>query len=133
GAGDNPGGITASYQGWLIGNNGSEGIGGTFGFDVNLGSGGIDNGVMMVGPGGPNPDSAVTNSFTNGTGQMDRDNGNFNVGDFTPDSLHPDASASMNGNISGNDTVTVEHWEVQRPGNPGGELSGIGSGSKVSP
>ncbi len=133
GAGDNPSGITASYQGTLMGTESSIGIGGTFGFDVNLGSGGIDNGVMVVGPGTSTPDSAVANSFTNGTGQMDRDNGNFNVGDFTPDSLHPDASASMNGNISGNDTVTVEHWEVQRPGNPGGDLSGTGSGSKVSP
>ena len=133
GAGDNPGGITASYQGTLIGTGDSIGVGGSFGFDVNLGSGGIDNGVMVVGPGTSTPDSAFVNSFTNGTGQVDRDNGNFNVGDFTPDSLHPDASASMNGNINGNDTVTVEHWEVQRPGNPGGELSGMGSGSKVSP
>ena len=133
GAGDNPGGITASYQGTLIGTGDSIGVSGSFGFDVNLGSGGIDNGVMVVGPGTSTPDSAFANSFTNGTGQVDRDNGNFNVGDFTPDSLHPDASASMNGNINGNDTVTVEHWEVQRPGNPGGELSGMGSGSKVSP
>ena len=133
GAGDNPGGITASYQGTLIGTGGSIGVSGSFGFDVNLGSGGIDNGVMVVGPGTSTPGSAFANSFTNGTGQVDRDNGNFNVGDFTPDSLHPDASASMNGNINGNDTVTVEHWEVQRPGNPGGELSGMGSGSKVSP
>ena len=133
GAGDNPGGITASYQGTLIGTGDSIGVSGSFGFDVNLGSGGIDNGVMVVGPGTSTPGSAFANSFTNGTGQVDRDNGNFNVGDFTPDSLHPDASASMNGNINGNDTVTVEHWEVQRPGNPGGELSGMGSGSKVSP
>ena len=133
GAGDNPGGITASYQGTLIGTGGSIGVSGSFGFDVNLGSGGIDNGVMVVGPGTSTPGSAFANSFTNGTGQVDRDNGNFNVGDFTPDSLHPDASASMNGNINGNDTVTVEHWEVQRPGNSGGELSGMGSGSKVSP
>ncbi len=132
GAGDDPGGITASYQGTLQGVHESSGIGGTFSFDVNLGSGGIDNGVMVVGPGTSTPDSPVANSFSNGTGQV-HPGGSFGVGNFTSDVLHPYNSASMNGNINAGGTVEVEHWEVHRPSNPGGDLSGTGSGSKVSP
>lgn len=125
---DNPGALKASYEGRLHGVSESSGIGGSFSFDVNLGSGGIDNGKMAIGiNAAPN-----TYSGTNGTGQVT--GGIFNVGDFTasPDSLYPNASASMNGSIN-NDHVEVNHWEVRDPGIPGGQVSGVGSGDKVSP
>ena len=85
GAADNPGALKASYAGQLQGVHESSGIGGTFSFDVNLGSGGIDNGKMDIGT------NAVPNTYsgTNGTGQVI--GGIFNVGDFTasPDSMYP--------------------------------------------
>lgn len=130
---DNPGALKASYEGQLHGVSESSGIGGSFSFDVNLGSGGIDNGKMAIGT------NAVPNTYsgTNGTGQVT--GGIFNVGDFTasPDSLYPNASASMHGGIS-NDHVDVEHWEVRDPLIPGKEgadkgiFSGTGEGHRVS-
>lgn len=133
GAGDNTGALKASYEGQLHGVYESSGIGGKFSFDVNLGSGGIDNGKMDIGI------NAVPNTYsgTNGTGQVT--DGIFNVGDFTasPDSIYHDARASMHGGIS-NDHVDVEHWEVRDPGIPGTEgtdkgiFSGTGEGHRVS-
>lgn len=134
GAADNPGALKASYAGQLQGIYQSAGIAGTFSFDVNLGSGNIDNGVMSVGVG---TTSVNTYTGTNGTGQVTGDI--FNVGDFTasPDSMYPNASASMHGGI-GNDHVDVNHWEVRDPHIPGvegvdkGIISGTGSGDRVS-
>ena len=133
GAADNPGALKASYAGQLQGVHESSGIGGTFSFDVNLGSGGIDNGKMDIGT------NAVPNTYsgTNGTGQVI--GGIFNVGDFTasPDSMYPDANATMHGGI-GNGHVSVDKWEVKDPSIPGvegvdkGIISGTGSGDRVS-
>lgn len=132
---DNPGALKASYEGRLHGVSESSGIGGSFSFDVNLGSGNIDNGFMHVGALSADPGSGPENTYTgtNGTGQVGTD-GAFDVGNFTPtlDSLYPNASASMNGSIN-NDHVEVNHWEVRDPGIPGGQVSGVGSGDKVSP
>ncbi len=134
GAADNPGALKASYAGQLQGIHQSSGIGGTFSFDVNLGSGNIDNGFMSVGVG---TTSVNTYTGTNGTGQVT--DGIFNVGDFTasPDSMYPDANATMHGGI-GNGHVSVDKWEVKDPSIPGvegvdkGIISGTGSGDRVS-
>ena len=70
--------------------------------------------------------NAVPNTYsgTNGTGQVI--GGIFNVGDFTasPDSMYPDADATMHGGI-GNGHVSVDKWEVKDPSIPGGRRAWI--------
>lgn len=134
GVGDNPAALKASYAGNLLSNRAN----GTFGFDLNLGNGLLDNGKMDV----THSNDGSQYHGVNGSGQL--------LGsDFTLDFDHmattdPHASSNVTGSISGSmsggnaqtgpDQVIVNGWEINtgQPGvNIGNSGPSSGSGSKV--
>lgn len=139
GAGDNPGALKASYTGNLT----SEKAWGTFGFDLNLGSGALDNGTMDV----THNNDGSQYSGTNGTGQVDNSS-NFTLGFDHMETTDPLACDNVTGSISGTmaggnvqtgpDQVIVNEWEVNT-GQTGINIGGsrpdggpsVGSGNRV--
>lgn len=133
-AGDNPGALKASYAGNLL----SDRAHGTFGFDLNLGNGLLDNGRMDV---THNNDSSQYHG-ANGAGQLI--GSDFTLGFDHMATTDPGASGNVTGNISGSmsggspqtgpDQIIVNDWNVNtgQPGvNIGNSGPGSGSGSRV--
>lgn len=135
GAADNPGALKASYAGSLNSNYAS----GTFGFDLNLGSGALDNGTMDV----THRNDGSQYHGISGTGQVDSSS-NFTLGFDHMATTDPHACDNVTGSISGTmtggnahigpDQVNVDRWQVntgQAGINIGDSGPNVGSGSRV--
>ncbi len=122
GAGDNPGGIIASYKGKLF----SSTANGTFGFDLNLGKGVLSNGIMIV-----NHQSGTQYNGNNGIGVMNGPDFNLNFNQMTStDSTElGNITGNINGSLSGGnaqtgpDNVDITNWGVDT-GKPGVSIGG---------
>lgn len=134
GAADNPGALKASYAGNLDSSNAS----GTFGFDLNLGSGALDNGTMDV----THKNDGSQYHGISGTGQVDSSS-NFTLGFDHMATTDHHACDNVTGSISGTmtggntqtgpDQVNVDSWQVntgQAGIHIGGSGPNAGSGSR---
>lgn len=109
GAGDNPGGLSASYVGGL-GSRSAEDLHGGFSFDVNLGSGVLDKGTMYV------EHSGTRYEGTDGSGQLTGSDFTLGFEHMTETGNLPE-DRNVTGNIAGSlspdkESLTVDQWEV---------------------
>lgn len=134
GVADNPGALKASYAGNLLSNYAI----GTFGFDLNLGNGVLDNGQMYV----IHRSDRSEYHGTNGSGQLI--GSDFSLGFDHMATTDPHASDNVTGSISGSmsggnaqtgpDRVIVNDWNVdtgQSGVNIGNSGPDSGSGHRV--